>query len=89
MRTNNNLIFSTFIGLEIEVVHSSCRDFIGIKGRVVDETKNTLIIETFDGNEKKIPKISCTFRFTLEDGKKKEIEGKKMTFRPEERPKKV
>jgi len=33
--------------------------------------------------------VSGRFRFTLEDGSKFEIEGMKIAFRPEERPKKV
>ncbi len=60
-----------------------------MKGMVVDETKNLIIIEKTDGKEVKIPKVSSTFRFTLDDGEKIDINGRKIAFRPHERPKKV
>jgi ribonuclease P protein subunit POP4 len=88
-RTKNNILYSTFIGLQVEIVNSSQHDLVGLKGKVTDETKNLLVIEKTDGKEVKIPKVSCTFRFTLDDGSKFDIEGMKITFRPEERPKKV
>lgn len=88
-RTKKNILFSTFIGLEVEISNSSQHDLIGLKGKVVDETKNLLVIEKGDGNSVKIPKISSIFVFTLDDGSKMEIVGKKICFRPEERPKKV
>jgi len=89
MRTKKNILFSTFIGLEVGVSNSSQHDLIGLKGRIVDETKNLLVIEKSDGNEVKIPKVSSIFVFTLDDGSKLEVVGKKICFRPEERPKKV
>lgn len=89
MRTKKNILYSTFIGLEIEITNSSQRELVGLKGKVVDETKNLIIVEKSDGKEVKIPKVSSTFRFTLDDGSKFDIIGMKITFRPEERPKKV
>jgi ribonuclease P protein subunit POP4 len=89
LRTKNNLLYSTFIGLHVEIANSSQQDLVGLKGKVVDETKNLIIIEKADGKEVKIPKAGCEFRFTLDDGSKFDIEGKKISFRPEERPKKV
>jgi len=62
---------------------------IGTKGRVVDETKNLIIIEKENGKEVKLPKVACTFRFMLDDGSTVDIEGKRIAFRPHERPKKV
>jgi len=89
LRTKKNILYSTFIGLEIEITNSSQRELVGLKGKVVDETKNLIIVEKSDGKEVKIPKVSSTFRFTLDDGSKFDIIGMKITFRPEERPKKV
>src|SRR4030095_6793377 len=88
MIDRKNLLFSTFIGLEAEIVNSSQRQLIGLKGTIVDETKNLLVIEK-EGRELKIPKTSSTFRFTLENGEKMDVEGKAVAFRPHERPKKV
>lgn len=86
--TKNNLLFSTFIGLHAEIINSSQRKLIGLSGEIVDETKNLIVIE-IEGLEKKIPKISSTFRFTLDDGSAMDVEGKSIAFRPYERPKKV
>jgi ribonuclease P protein subunit POP4 len=88
MRTRNNLIYHTFIALAVEVVKSADRKLAGVRGRVVDETKNTLTLET-GKKEMKVQKVSSVFRFTLEDGGKMDVEGKSIAFRPEERAKKV
>ncbi len=76
-----------FIGLEAEVIESTCPEHIGIRGRVVDETKNTLVIE-HKGTEKRIPKECCRFRF-LEGPTAHIVSGKEIKFRPEDRIKKV
>jgi ribonuclease P protein subunit POP4 len=94
MITKQNLLFSTFIGLSVEIVNSSQRALVGLKGAIVDETKNLIVIEVppIDGKEARevrIPKVSSTFRFTTEDGKTTDVEGKDICFRPYERPKKV
>jgi len=76
-----------FIGLEAEVLESTCAQYLGIRGRVVDETRNTLTIEQ-DGKDKKVPKDCCKFRF-VEGPKTHIISGKDIKFRPEDRIKKV
>jgi len=76
-----------FIGLEAEVLESTCAEYLGIKGRVVDETKNTLTIEQ-EGRERMVPKDSCKFRF-VEGAKAHIVSGKEIKFRPEDRIKKV
>lgn len=88
MRTKKNILYHTFIGLPVEVVQSSMRSLVGIKGKVIDETKGMLVIETARG-EKKVQKVSCVFRFTCDNGDVVDIKGEKICFRPEERPKKV
>jgi ribonuclease P protein subunit POP4 len=94
MITKQNLLFSTFIGLPVEITSSSQRNLIGLSGKIVDETKNLIVIEKEgldgkEGKEIKVPKVSSTFRFTTEDGAKVDIEGSSIAFRPHERPKKV
>lgn len=89
MRTNQNLHLHEFIGLDVKVVNSSSHEWIGVYGKVVDETKNLLVIEC--PNKKKIlkiPKIACTFMFTLENGEQVKLKGSTIVFRPEERTKK-
>jgi ribonuclease P protein subunit POP4 len=89
MITARNLLLSTFIGLRVEISNSSQRALIGLRGTIVDETKNLLVIGKEDGSEISIPKNSSTFLITAESGERVEVEGKDITFRPHERPKKV
>jgi len=75
------------IGLDVEVLESTCKEYLGIKGRVVDESRNTFTVEQ-NGREKKVPKECCEFRFV--DGSESQvISGKEIKFRPEDRIKKV
>jgi len=76
------------VGLEVEITHSLHGDLKGIRGRVVDETKNTITIEDGEGYEKIIPKRSAKFHFTLPEGTIVEIDGKIIVSRPEDRIKK-
>lgn len=76
------------IGLPVEVVGASHEGFKGIKGKVVDETRNTIKIEDDDGHEKIIPKKMAIFHFTLPNGTIIEINGNIMVARPENRIKK-
>ena len=75
-----------FIGLEVEVTSSSHPGYLDIRGRVVDETKNTLTIEN-RGIEKMVPKPGNEFQFTYES-RKIAINGSEIQHRPEDRIKK-
>ena len=60
---------------------------IGIQGIIIDETRNTIKIDT--GTEEKIiPKANVTLLFTLPEGDKVSIDGKVILARPEDRIKK-
>lgn len=87
MITPKNIFRHELIGLPVKVVNSTHEGFIGIKGKVVDETKSTIRIET-DNTEKVIPKGAATFHFYLPDGNIVEIKGKIIIARPEDRIKK-
>lgn len=76
-----------FIGLEVEVLDSTCASFIGLKGKVVDETRNTLKVDV-GGSEKVVPKDCCEFLFA-EGRATHRVSGKDIRFRPEDRIKKV
>ena len=73
------------IGLIMEVEESSNRDMEGLRGRIVDETRNIFVIETEQGEEKRIPKSGNMFIFVLEDGTRARIRGDKLLARPEDR----
>jgi ribonuclease P protein subunit POP4 len=76
-----------FIGLDVSVSASTCPSQVGMRGRVVDETKNTITIER-NGVERVIAKAGCEFRFE-EDGQEHVVSGNDIRFRPEDRIKKV
>jgi ribonuclease P protein subunit POP4 len=88
MIDKSNILIHEFIGLEVEIAKSTCRNLIGKKGRVVDETKNTIEVES-NGITKIVPKRSSTFRFYLPSGDRVEVEGRLMEHRPEDRPKRL
>jgi len=82
--TPKNLVKHELIGLEVEVADSTNKFNVGMKGLVVDETKNTLTIETERGL-KKIQKKGSIFIFKISSGKKVKVNGNKIAVRPEER----
>lgn len=87
MITAKNIRMHELIGLEAEVLRSTCRNRIGLRGRVVDETKNALIMES-NGKEALVPKKGAKFRFFFPGGQA-DIGGDEIGFRPEDRPKKL
>jgi ribonuclease P protein subunit POP4 len=86
MITPENLVRHELIGLQVEVAESSNKFQIGIKGMVVDETKNLLVVETQDGI-KKIQKIGSEFIFTVPGGTRVKVRGKIIAKRHEDRVK--
>ncbi|MEM5812791.1 MAG: ribonuclease P protein subunit [Candidatus Aenigmatarchaeota archaeon] len=83
MRTPKNILLHELIGLECKVVGSKNKNHLGIKGRIIDETKNLIILETKKGI-KKIAKKGAIFRLKLED-QVVEIYGDDILLRPEDR----
>lgn len=78
-----NLMAHEMNGLQVEVINSSDKNKIGIKGTVIKETKNTFIIES-KAKEKIIPKKETEIMFFV--GKKKiKIKGEKIMEKPENR----
>jgi ribonuclease P protein subunit POP4 len=80
---NRNIVLHELIGLNVEVINCSDPDQIGIVGRVIDETKNTLLIATEKGTRRAIKKCS-TFRFS-KGSKSFIVDGEEINFRPYER----
>ncbi|MCQ6253609.1 ribonuclease P protein component 1 [Methanocaldococcus sp.] len=87
MITPHNILRHELIGLKVTIIDSKNKSMIGIKGKVVDETRNTLIIEKENGKEVIIPKDIATFMFELK-GCKVKVDGRLLIGRPEERLKK-
>lgn len=88
MITPQNIFRHELVGLGVEVVLSQHNELTGIKGQVIDETRNTIRVEVSDGSEKTIPKAVATFRFTLPDGGLVDLDGRIIVARPEDRIKK-
>ena len=74
------------IGLQVEVIGATDPSQVGLRGRVVDETMKTIIIEK-EGKEKMIQKKGAVFRFDVRGGI--EVHGEDILFRPEERIKRA
>ncbi|RLF36543.1 MAG: ribonuclease P protein subunit [Thermoplasmata archaeon] len=72
---------SELIGLNVKIIESENSFNKGIKGKIIDETKNMFIIKTKE-TRKKIIKDQCVFEFK---GKNIQINGKSLSTRPEER----
>lgn len=85
--TSGNLVRHELIGLEVKIGKSTDQTQKGLKGKVIDESYNTLKIET-KGREKVIPKANTIFIFALPNGVKVEVDGKVLIGRPEDRIKK-
>ncbi|MDY6957959.1 MAG: ribonuclease P protein component 1 [Halobacteriota archaeon] len=85
--TPKNIIHNELFGLYVSVDKSTSSSMVGLSGKVVDESRNMLMIETADG-EKKLPKSSSTFKFVLPSGENVIVDGKILVLRPEDRIKK-
>ena len=81
-----NFLCGEFIGLKAKVVESEDPGKKGISGKITDETMNTFVLETKNG-EKAIPKKEAVISFILPNRKKITVDGKKLVFRPEDRVK--
>ncbi len=67
----------------MQIIEAKNKTLEGLKGKIVDETKNTFAIETTKGL-KKILKKEVTLLFKTKSGSVK-IEGEVLVGRPEER----
>lgn len=85
--TKENLLQHEFIGLRVEIVQSTNPSLRGKKGVIVDETRNTIVLEE-DESLKTVPKQDVRLRVTLPRGEKVKVDGRKLIARPENRVKK-
>ncbi len=74
------------IGLEVEIVESKNKSLIGIKGKIIDETKNMITIE--GDKTRKIMKSQIMMKLNI-GNKKYEVDGRILVGRPEDRIKKL
>jgi len=83
MITQENLFMHELIGLEAAVVKSNNVQIIGISGRIIDETRSMLFLNTINGI-KKIPKENVEWNFSF-DKNESVVNGNLLTKRPQER----
>ena len=83
MITQENLLMHELIGLEATIVKSNNEQITGISGKVIDETKSMLFLNTINGI-KKIPKENAEWKFSF-DKNESIVNGNLLTKRPQER----
>ncbi len=86
MRTPKNILMHEFIGLHCRVVQSKNKSYIGLEGRIIDETMKSLILKTV-ASRKIVMKKSTVFRMDLGQ-QKVDVDGNIVIARPEDRIKK-
>jgi ribonuclease P protein subunit POP4 len=80
---NKNIVLNELIGLKARVIKSLDRKQRGASGTVIDETKNTLLLEGKD-RTRRIVKKSSVFRF-YHAAQSFDVDGREICFRPYER----
>ena len=84
MITRKNIIVHELIGLSVRVKNALSQTYVDIQGKVVDETLNTIVIRTTNG-DKRIPKKGTVFEFVLPTGEKVDVKGNDILNKPENR----
>ncbi|MCC7567834.1 MAG: ribonuclease P protein component 1 [Methanoregulaceae archaeon] len=84
MISSQNVLRHELIGLDVLVVSASNPTQVGISGRIIDETRNTLVILGV-GGQLRVPKRFSIFRLTLPGGVRVEIDGSVLVMPPERR----
>jgi len=84
---STTLVKNELIGRNVTIKHCPDPTWINQSGRIIDETKNTFLIQ-IGKKQKRVAKKKTTFEFT-NHGKKTIIEGSQLLYRPEDRIKKA
>ena len=84
MLTKNKYVNFNIIGLCLKVINSTNSSLIGLEGKILDETKNIILINDNYDTTKKIPKANCIFEINLKE-KIFVVNGEKLVGRLERR----
>lgn len=87
MQKVRDVLRHELIGLHAEVVNSKNNSLIGIKGKIIGETKNMLTVE-MDNVVKRIIKNMVVINLKTKIGRIR-VDGRLLVGRPEDRIKKV
>jgi ribonuclease P protein subunit POP4 len=77
-------MYEEYVGLPLEVIDSKNKTLIGKKGKVINETQNTIVIEESNKKITVLLKKGSTFNIN-----NKKINGNKIQKKPEDRVKLV
>jgi ribonuclease P protein subunit POP4 len=88
MKITPDIIRYEFIGLQGLVAQSQHKDYLGVGGTVISETRNTFTFQS-KGRKQSVIKKSAIFNFKFDDGATVQIDGKLLVGRPEDRLKKT
>jgi len=88
MKVTPDIIRYEFIGTQAKVAKSLHEDYLGLSGRVIGETRNTITLLDA-GKAKNVIKEFSVFNFTFDDGTSVDVDGKLLVGRPEDRLKKT
>ncbi len=84
MSKGDEVLKGELVGINLEVVDAKNKACIGIKGKIIDETKNTFTIQTKDNKRKMMHKNQVVLK--IEKGNKEFlINGNLLKSRPEDR----
>jgi ribonuclease P protein subunit POP4 len=84
---HNAILRDELIGRLVTIIECTDPSWVNQTGRIIDETKETFLIETHQ-KQKRIAKKTATFAFEYH-GKRTIVNGSRLAFRPEERIKKA
>ena len=81
--TPKNVLYHNLVGLHVRVASHPDEGLEGLSGKIVDETKNFIVVDT----GKKLVSVQKLgyFEFTLPDGKRVLVRGETLKGRPEDR----
>jgi len=83
-----NVARHELIGLDVLVAGATNPAHAGLGGRIIDETRNLVVLQT-ETEIKKIPKYGSMFRTCLPDNSLVEIHGSALILAPEKRLKRA
>ena len=84
MISSRNVLRHELIGLDVLVSGATNPGQTGLSGRIIDETRNLLVIETKNGI-KRIAKMQSKFQVSLPSRELVEIDGSVLVLAPEKR----
>lgn len=79
-----NITKNEFIGLDVRISKSHNKQLVGMRGRIIDETRNTLVLRR-GSKITHIPKDIVRLHMSIPFGKMIEVDGRSIVARPEDR----